>query len=318
MIAWIILFSVFFVLIAFDMIVLHNKSEKVSHKKAAIETAFWVSFAMLFSVAIYYFYKLGWIENVHQLKPGEAVTKYITGYLIELSLSVDNLFVIATIFASQRVPMKYQHRVLFWGIIGAIVLRALMIFFGIALIEKFSWMTYVFGIFLLYAAFAILKNENEEHHEDEKFKFIKKYFKVTKNFHGEKFWIVENGKRMLTPLFMALIMVEFTDLIFALDSIPAILAVTTEPYIVFSSNIFAILGLRSMYFFLANMLEKFHYLKYSIFAILIFVSIKLLTIHTGFHFPEWFSLTFIGLSLLVGVLVSVNKITHDEVDDFKV
>lgn len=315
--AWIILFSVFFVLIAFDMLVLHKKTEKVSHKKAAIETVFWVSFAMLFAVAIYFFYKFGWVESLHGMKPSEAVTKYITGYLIELSLSVDNLFVIATIFASQKVPMKYQHRVLFWGIVGAIVLRALMIFFGIALIEKFSWMTYIFGLFLLYAAFKMLKNEEEEHHEDEKFKFLKKYFKITKNFHGEHFWVIENGKRVMTPLFLALIMIEFTDLIFALDSIPAILAVTTEPYIVFSSNIFAILGLRSMYFFLAKMLEKFHFLKYSIFAILVFVSIKLLTIHTGFHFPEWFSLTFIGVSLLVGVLVSVNKITHDDVDDFK-
>lgn len=315
--AWIILFTAFIVLIGFDMLVLHKKNEKVSHKKAAIETAFWVAFAMLFSIAVYYFYKFDWI--VSEMEPAEAVTKYLTGYLIELSLSVDNLFVIATIFASQKVPMKYQHRVLFWGIVGAIVMRALMIFFGIALMEKFEWMTYVFGAFLLYTAFNMLKHENDEHHEDEKFKFVKKYFKVTKNFHAEHFWIIENGKRVFTPLFIALIMIEFTDVIFALDSIPAILAVTTERFIVFSSNIFAILGLRSMYFFLANMLEKFHYLKYSIFAILVFVSIKLLLLHTEFIklLPSWFSLTFIGVSLLLGVLVSVNKITHDDVDDLK-
>lgn len=307
--AWIILFSTFAVLLAFDMLVLHKKQEKVSHKKAAIETAFWVSFAFLFAIAVYYFYQNRWVESLHHLTPTEAVTKYITGYLIELSLSVDNLFVIATIFASQRVPMKYQHRVLYWGIIGAIVMRALMIFFGIALIEKFEWMTYVFGLFLLWTAFNMLKKE-EEHHEDEKFKFIRKFFKVTKNFHHEKFWIIENGQRVFTPLFIALIMIEFTDLIFALDSIPAILAVTTEPYIVFSSNIFAILGLRSMYFFLANMLEKFSYLKYSIFAILVFVSIKLLLVH-HYKFSGWLSLSVIGLSLLVGVLVSVYRISHD-------
>lgn len=313
--AWIILFSIFAVLLAFDMLVLHKKQEKVSHKKAAIETAFWVFFAFLFAIAVYYFYQNGWVESLHQLTPTEAVTKYITGYLIELSLSVDNLFVIATIFASQRVPMKYQHRVLYWGIIGAIVMRALMIFFGIALIEKFEWMTYVFGLFLLWTAFNMLKKE-EEHHEDEKFKFLRKFFKVTKNFHHEKFWIIENGHRVFTPLFIALIMIEFTDLIFALDSIPAILAVTTEPYIVFSSNIFAILGLRSMYFFLANMLEKFSYLKYSIFAILVFVSIKLLLVH-HYKFPGWLSLSVIGLSLLVGVLVSVYRISHDDEIDVK-
>lgn len=315
--AWIILFAVFIVLISFDMLVLHKENKKVSHKKAAFETAFWVAFAMLFSIAVFYFYKNGWIESHHGLKPHEAVTKYLTGYLIELSLSVDNLFVIATIFASQKIPMKYQHRVLYWGIVGAIVMRALMIFFGIALIEKFEWMTYVFGLFLLWTAFNMLSHKDDEHHEDEKFKFVKKYFKVTNTFHEQKFWIIENGKRVFTPLFIALIMIEFTDVIFALDSIPAIFAVTTEPYIVFSSNIFAILGLRSMYFFLANMLEKFHYLKYSIFAILIFVSIKLLLVHTDFKFPNWFSLTFIGISLLVGILVSVRKIATDADDDLK-
>ena len=159
-----------------------------------------------------------------------------------------------------------------------------------------------------------MKKEDEEHHEDEKFKFIRKFFKVTKNFHGQKFWVFENGQRLFTPLFIALLMIEFTDLIFALDSIPAILAVTTEPYIVFSSNIFAILGLRSMYFFLANMLEKFHYIKYSIFAILVFVSMKLLVIHY-FKFPGWFSLSFIGLSLLLGVIVSIKMITPEDMKD---
>ena len=309
---WIVLFAIFIVLLAFDMLVLHRKTDKVSHKKAAIETLFWVSFALLFSVAIYYFYKYDWIEAHFPMKPMTAVTKYLTGYLIELSLSVDNLFVIAMIFGAQKVPMKYQHRVLYWGIVGAIVMRGIMIALGITLIEKFSWMTYIFGAFLLYTAFNMLKKEEEK--DESSPSFLKKFFKVTPHFHEEKFWIIENGKRVLTPLFLALIMIEFADLVFALDSIPAILAVTTEPYIVFSSNIFAILGLRSMYFFLANMLEKFIYLKYSIFAILIFVSMKLLVIHF-FKFPEWFSLSFIALSFIMGILVSIRKVTEHDLED---
>jgi tellurite resistance protein TerC len=310
--AWIVLFGLFVMLLAFDMLVLHKKNEKVSHKKAAIETAFWVSFALLFSIAVYYFYEKDMVIKHFPISGAEAVTKYITGYLIELSLSVDNLFVIAMIFTAQKIPMKFQHRVLYWGIIGAIVMRGIMITLGITLIERFSWMTYVFGAFLLYTAFNMLKHEEEG--EKNPSRFISRFIKVTPEIHGQKFWIKQNGHRLFTPLFLALIMVELADVIFAVDSIPAILAVTTEPYIVFSSNIFAILGLRSMYFFLANMLEKFHYLKYSVFAILVFVAMKLMVSH-HYKLPEWFSLSFIALSLVLGVVVSLNKVTPDDLKD---
>jgi tellurite resistance protein TerC len=226
---------------------------------------------------------------------------------------VDNLFVIAMIFTSHKIPIKYQHRVLFWGILGAIIFRGIFIAFGVILFDKISWMTYIFGAFLLYTAFKVLAHSDEaEEGENSKLNlFLEKHLNISKNLDGEKFFTIENGKRMATPLLATLILIEFTDLLFALDSIPAILAVTTDPFIVFSSNIFAVLGLRAFYFFLANMLEKFKYLKYSVFAILLFVSVKLLT-HNFIDFPEWFSLIFIGLSLLIGVIVSLENAKKHE------
>lgn len=305
---WIILIVLIALLMGFDLVVLNKREQATNNKKAAKETVFWVCIAVSFTAAIYWIYLKGYVANVNNLSAPEAAMKYITGYLIELSLSVDNLFVIAMIFASFKVPLAYQHKVLFWGIIGAIVFRGIMIGIGVALINSVSWMTYVFGAFLLFTAIKMLfeKEKDVDEEKEIKNKGIYKYLKFSKNIDGEKFFTVENGVKMLTPLFGALIIIEFTDVLFALDSIPAILAVTTDPFIVFSSNIFAIMGLRSMYFFLAIMLEKFHYLKYSVIVILIFVSFKLLAMHY-IQFPEWISLTVIGVSLLTGIFISLNN-----------
>ena len=235
--------------------------------------------------------------------------KFITGYLIELSLSVDNIFVIAVIFASFKIPQKYQHRVLFWGILGAIVFRGLMIFFGVILINKFSWMTYLFGAFLIFTAVKMLfKGDEEEFNPKKSFVYrnLRKIMPITSHADGEHFFVKRKHITAATPLFVALIVIEVMDMLFALDSVPAILAITSDPFLVFSSNIFAILGLRSMYFFLANMLEKFSYLEYSLIAILTFVGIKMLIVRY-YKFPEWVSLGFIAVSLLAGILVSIRK-----------
>tara|TARA_R110002096_G_scaffold332841_1_gene526843 strand:+ start:2098 stop:2997 length:900 start_codon:yes stop_codon:yes gene_type:complete len=289
-----------------DILVLHRKGQIITRKKASRETIIWVLVALTFSLVVYYVYKSNLVHNMNNLSPNQAVIKYITGYLIELSLSVDNLFVIAMLFTSFKIPLKHQHKVLFYGILGAIIFRAIMIWAGVLLIQKIDWITYVFGAFLLFTAIKMLVKE-EENIKPSKFRnFLFKHLKVSESLNEDKFWIIENGKKMLTPLFIVLIMIELTDVLFAVDSIPAILAVTTDPFIVFSSNIFAVLGLRSMYFFLADMLERFVYIKYSVIAILVFVSIKLLTIHL-FKLPEWFSLSFITLSLIIGVLASLKS-----------
>ncbi len=300
---WIILLSYALFLLLFDFFVLHKKGEATTVKKAIIETIFFVTNALLFTFALYWFYNTNMIDNINNLSPSDAVVKYLTGYIIELSLSVDNLFVIAIIFANYKIPSQHQHKLLFLGILGAIVFRAILISIGLVLINKIHGMSIVFGLFLLFTAFKMLKKE-AEHEEIHEPKGIMKLFRFSKIMDGGKFVTKVNGKRVFTTLFAALIAIEFTDLLFALDSIPAIFAITTDPFIVYSSNIFAIMGLRSLYFFLANMLEKFVYLKYSVFSILIFVSLKLMT--AGFvDIPEWFSLLFIGLSLTIGVYVSL-------------
>jgi len=309
MIVWTSLIVLIFMLMAIDLLVLNKKGQHITNKRAAIETFFWVSVAFLFSGVVYWLYDAGHMSHPKTDNAAQAYFDYTTGYLIELSLSVDNLFVIAMIFASFKIHPDNQHKALFWGIIGAIILRGITIGVGVKLIESFWWMTYFFGAFLLFTALKMLRPEKEEDpNVEKKPTWINKIFKVSKQHDRDKFWIIENGVKMATPLFAALVMIELTDLLFALDSIPAIISITEDPFIVFSSNIFAILGLRSMYFFLANMLKKFHYIKYSVFAILVWVALKLLFIDVEFfHFMEWMSLPFIGLSLVVGILVSLKK-----------
>ena len=307
---WIILIVYAFALLFFDFFVLHKKGTKSTTRKAVYETIFFVCNGLLFSILIYWFYSSGHINNSTNLTASQAVLNYLTGYMVELSLSVDNLFVIAAIFTSFKIPMKSQHRLLFLGILGAIVFRAILINLGLVLMNKFHSMSIIFGLFLLFTAIKMLKND-AEHKEQEKGKGISKFFRLTKIIDGEKFVTTVDGKKVFTALFGALITIEFTDLLFALDSIPAILSITTDPFIVYSSNIFAIMGLRSLYFFLSSMLEKFAYLKYSVFSILLFVSIKLIS-SQFFHIPEWFSLSFIALSLGVGIYISTINIKNSD------
>jgi len=303
---WIILISYVLVLLLIDFFILHKKNRDTSVKRAIFETIFFITNALIFSGFIYWFYNISLVDNVNNLEPAQAVVKYLTGYIIELSLSVDNLFVIAIIFTSFKIPRQYQHNLLFLGILGAIVFRAILISVGLILINKIHGMNIVFGLFLLFTALKMLKKE-AEHKEVKEPKGIMKLFRFSNELHNGKYITKVNGKRVFTALFGALITIELTDLLFALDSIPAIFAVTTDPFIVYSSNIFAIMGLRSLYFFLSNMLEKFVYLKYSVFAILLFVSLKLMTASL-IEIPEWFSLLFIGISLLSGIYISTINI----------
>jgi len=303
---WIILISYVLVLLLIDFFILHKKNRDTSVKRAIFETIFFITNALIFSGFIYWFYNISLVDNVNNLEPAQAVVKYLTGYIIELSLSVDNLFVIAIIFTSFKIPRQYQHNLLFLGILGAIVFRAILISVGLILINKIHGMNIIFGLFLLFTALKMLKKE-AEHKEVKEPKGIMKLFRFSNELHDGKYITKVKGKRVFTALFGALITIELTDLLFALDSIPAIFAVTTDPFIVYSSNIFAIMGLRSLYFFLSNMLDKFVYLKYSVFAILLFVSLKLMTASL-IEIPEWFSLLFIGISLLSGIYISTINI----------
>lgn len=243
MIIWILFTAVILVFLALDLGVFNKEAHVIKTKEAAIWTSVWVSIALAFSGVIWWLFSFEMIANPTGLTPENAVLKYITGYLIELSLSIDNVFVIAVIFNSFNIPKLYQHRVLFWGILGAIVFRALMIVFGVALINKFDWIVYVFGVFLIYTAYKMLRSDETQFDPKKSFIFKKtrKILPFTNNFEGDKFFIRRMGKRIATPLFMALIMIELTDILFALDSIPAILAITADPFIVFTSNILAIL-----------------------------------------------------------------------------
>lgn len=310
MIVWILFFATIFIFLALDLGVFNKIPHIISSKEAGIWTGIWVALSFAFSGVVNWLYSNEYIANPTGIKPAVATIKYLTGYLIELSLSIDNIFIIAIIFASFRIPQKYQHRILFWGILGAIGFRGLMIFFGVILINKFSWMTYLFGAFLLFTAFKMFfkKTEEEEYNPKKSlvYRIIGKVIPITSHADKEHFFIKINNVNHATPLFVALLVIEVMDMLFALDSVPAILAITSDPFLVFSSNIFAILGLRSMYFFLANMLEKFSFLEYSLIAILTFVGIKMLVVH-HYKFPEWLSLGFIALSLIIGIIFSISK-----------
>ncbi|WP_372792471.1 TerC family protein [Lutibacter sp.] len=313
MLVWGIFIAFILLFLALDLGVFNKTPHIISTKEASVWTGIWVLISLLFSGIIYWLYSTNVINNVDNLSPTNATLKYITGYLIELSLSIDNIFVIAVIFTSFKIPLKYQHRVLFWGILGAIVFRAFMIFFGVILIKKFSFTTYVFGAFLIFTAYRMLSSKDNEFHPKKSFIYrqIRRFLPITSHMNGEHFFVKMRHITAATPLFIALIIIEFTDVLFAMDSIPAILAITSDPFLVFTSNIFAILGLRSMYFFLSNMLAKFHFLKYSLIVILTFVGIKLILAH-HFNFPEWLSLSVIAVSLLTGVIVSIKSINKGE------
>ena len=282
------------VMLALDLGVFHRKSHEIKIKEALIWSAVWISLALAFNYGIYVF--MG----------KEKAIEFLTGYVIEKSLSIDNLFVFIMLFTYFNVNTKYQHKVLFWGILGALVMRAIFIFAGVALINKFHWIIYVFGVLLVFTGIKMLFHKDEKIDPDKNplVRLFKKFFPVTDKEHGGKFFVKMNGRTFATPLFIVLLIVEFTDLIFAVDSIPAILAITNDTFIIFTSNVFAILGLRALYFALAGITKYFYYIKYGLSAILVFVGIKM-TIVDFYKIPILSSLFTIGTILLISVLVSL-------------
>lgn len=268
--------------LALDLGVFHKSAHVVKFKEAIGWTALWVALSFAFGLFIAPALVGGWEKK--------DTVEFITGYVIELSLSMDNVFVIALIFTYFRVPQAYQHRVLFWGILGALIMRGVMIAAGAAIIKQFSWTLYLFGAFLVFTGIKMLfvSDEGVEPDKNPVLRLAKKMFPVVPEFHGQKFTVLQAGKTALTPLALVLLMVETTDLIFALDSIPAIFAITTNPFIVFTSNVFAILGLRSLYFVLAGAIDYFRYLKVGLSFVLIFIGVKMLLAPHGAAEPKWF------------------------------
>ncbi|MDA3039932.1 MAG: TerC family protein [Actinomycetota bacterium] len=289
-IAWVILGVTIMVMLAVDLF-RHREDHAPTPRQATLESLGWVACGLGASAAIF------WVWG------GDAWGEYISGYLIEKSLSVDNVFVWSIIFSTMAIPLKFQHRVLFWGVFGALVLRLIFILVGTALINRFFWLLIVFGVFLIFTGVKIFRHTEDEGEGGATagLGLLQKVMPVTERFDGHKFFTLENGKRAATPLFAALVVVEVTDVIFALDSVPAVLAVSKEPFIVFASNAFAILGLRAMYFLLANARERFHYLSHGLGAILVFVGIKMSVSH-WYHLDTRISLGVIVL-LLIGAIV---------------
>lgn len=304
---WIAFVVCVVIFLALDLGVFHRSAHVVKFKEAVGWTALWVTLSLLFGLFLAPQVIEGWER--------QDTVEFITGYVIELSLSMDNVFVIALIFGYFRIPLEFQHRVLFWGILGALVMRGAMIAAGAAIIKQFSWTLYLFGAFLVFTGIKMLFSNDDGVHPEKNpvLNLAKKFFPVTNELHGQRFSLRQNGKRVLTPLALVLLMVETTDLVFALDSIPAIFAITQKEFIVFTSNVFAILGLRSLYFVLAGAIGYFRYLKIGLSAVLVFIGVKMLIAPHG---PEqkWFQVkidsnvslivvgAIIGLSILISVL----------------
>ncbi|HAN78534.1 MAG TPA: hypothetical protein DCQ31_12600 [Bacteroidales bacterium] len=299
-----------FIMLAFDLGFLHKNAHEVKTGEALKLTVLWIAISLLFNVFVYFAYQNNWLGigiTVGDSTPGaKAALDYFTGYLIEKSLSLDNIFVIALIFAYFNIPKKNQHRILFWGILGALIFRGLMIGVGTVLLHKLAWITYFFGVLLLYSAYKMLHAGNEKIEPDKNplVRFVRKFYAVDSEHTDGHFFTRINGKRAITIPFITLLVIETTDVMFAVDSIPAIFAITTDAFIVFTSNIFAILGLRSLYFVLASVLDKFKYLQLSLVFILAFVGVKMLLIHY-FKFPAAISLTIIALALIIGIFASI-------------
>ena len=289
-------FSVFILLmLSLDLGLLNRKAHTIKYREAAIWSAIWVTLASIFAVLVFYY------------QGSDRGFEFVTGYLIELSLSVDNLFVFLLIFSYFKVPAKYQHRVLFWGVMGALVMRLTMIFVGAALINRFHWIIYIFGAFLVYTGIKMFRQEELELQPEDNpvVRLVTRYIPITHHYEEQKFFTRVNGKLTGTLLLLVLIIVEVTDLVFAVDSIPAIFAITTNTFIVYTSNVFAILGLRSMYFLLAGVVEKFQYLKIGLAIVLTFIGVKMLVVAVGIHIPIKFSLVFVGVVLVSSVIASI-------------
>jgi tellurite resistance protein TerC len=293
--AWVALVAVIIAMLGIDLI-RHRGDKEPTMRGALVESTIWVLCGLSFAVVMLIAFG------------GEAFGEYISGYLIEKSLSVDNVFVWSMIFATMAIPLKYQHRVLFWGIFGALTLRAVFIFAGSALISKFWWLLLVFGVFLVYTGIKVIRHRDDEDEESAQrgVGLLRRFVPVTDKIEGHSFFTRVDGKRAATPLFAALVVVEVTDVIFAVDSVPAILAVSREPFLVFASNAFAILGLRAMYFLLANAKEQFHFLSHALGGILIFVGLKMALSH-WLHLNTYVSLVVILGMLALAIVLSVRR-----------
>jgi len=290
---WVV-FNVFVIgILVLDLGVFHRKAHAVSLREALAWSCVWVSVALLFALGVYY------------VRGGEKALEFITGYLIEWSLSVDNLFVFLVIFSYFAVPAIYQHRLLFWGILGALILRAIFIATGTALLSKFHWMMYVFGVFLVFTGIKLLfAGEGKvEPEKNPAVRLVRRFMNLTPSFEGQRFFVRKGGRLWATPLFLVLVVVETTDVIFAVDSIPAIFAITLDPFIVYTSNVFAILGLRALFFLLAGVMGTFRYLKVGLSFVLCFVGVKM-TIVDFYKIPIGVSLGVIGTILAVSILAS--------------
>ena len=303
-------FSLFIVtMLSLDLGLFNRKAHTIKYREAWIWSAVWVTLASIFASLV--FYNQG----------SKRGLEFVTGYLIELSLSVDNLFVFLLIFSYFKVPARFQHRVLFWGVMGALIMRLTMIFLGAALITRVHWIIYIFGAFLVYTGIKMFRHDDMEVEPEQNpiVRLVTRFLPISRQYDEQKFFTRINGKRTGTLLLLVLVVVEVTDLVFAVDSIPAIFAITTDTFIVYTSNVFAILGLRSMYFLLAGVVEKFRYLRIGLAIVLTFIGVKMLIVALGFHIPIWFSLIFVAVVLLGSVVASLlipapDDMPHIEVD----
>jgi tellurite resistance protein TerC len=292
---WVAFNAVILLLLVLDLTVVSRKHRRVPFKQALLMSAFWIGLAMAFAVF------------VQQWLGAAKALEFVTGYVLEEALSVDNLFVFILLFAYFKVPPEEEKTVLFWGIIGALIMRGIFIFAGVALVQRFHWILYAFGVFLIWTGFQLLRRGNEEQDPSRNIvlKFCRRFLPLTDSYEGKSFFVRRDGRVLATPLFVVLLVVETTDILFATDSIPAILAITRDPFIVYTSNVFAILGLRSMYFALAGMMKLFHYLNYGLSVVLMFIGAKML-LPERYHVPTWVALAVVagvlGLSVLASVL----------------
>jgi tellurite resistance protein TerC len=298
-------FAIFIlIMLSLDLGLFNRKAHTIRYREAAIWSGVWVSLAMVFAALVF------WFQGT------QRGLEFVTGYVIELSLSVDNLFVFLLIFSYFKVPSRYQHRVLFWGVLGALFMRLTMIFIGATLIERFHWIMYVFGAFLVYTGIRMFRQEdtNIEPEQNPAVRLVTRFIPMTREYHEERFFTTVNGRRTGTLLLLVLAIVEVTDLVFAVDSIPAIFAITTNTFIVYTSNVFAILGLRSMYFLLAGVVERFHYLKLGLAIVLTFIGVKMLVVAAEIHIPIGISLAFVAIVLLSSMAASLLWQKESEMD----
>ncbi len=300
------------VLLLVDLVFLQRRAHTIGMKEAGMLSAMWVALALAFNVFIYFMYEHQWLgagqSEARMLSGGTAALQFLAGYLVEESLSVDNIFVFVLIFSYFGVPAKYQHKVLFWGILGAIIMRFTFIVAGSVLIARFEWILYIFGAILVVSGWKMMMQKEIEVHPESNvvIRLIKKIFPVTHSFDPPKFFVRKDGKLWVTPLFIVLVTVETTDVVFAVDSIPAVFGITRDPFIVYSSNMFAILGLRSIYFVLAGAMKSFYYLKHGLSGILIFIGVKMLMADL-LHVPILASLGVIGGILTISVWMSIAR-----------